>query len=65
MAFGIKRYRETWGVSQRQLAERAGTSQRVVSLLEAGKYNPSLRLLERLAAAMELRLDVAFHSRSR
>lgn len=59
----LKWWRQTWGVSQRVLAERAGTSQRVISLLEAGRYNPSLALLGRMAEAMKLDLDVAFRPR--
>jgi DNA-binding XRE family transcriptional regulator len=34
-------------------------------LLEAGKYNPTLELLERLAMAMDMRLDVAFRPQAR
>lgn len=59
LAREIKFWRRSWRISQRLLAERAGTTQRVISLIEAEKYNPSLELLERLAAAMEMRLELA------
>jgi HTH-type transcriptional regulator / antitoxin HipB len=60
LAEDLKRWRKTWGLSQRWLAERASTSQQVISLLEAGRYNPSVGLLERLAAAMDMRLEVTW-----
>ena len=55
----MKEWRRSEGLSQARLAAKAGTSQRVISLLETGKYNQSLELLERLAKAMDLRLEVA------
>ena len=41
------------GLSQRQLASRAGTKQPVISRLESGTGKPSLRLLERVASALD------------
>jgi putative transcriptional regulator len=65
VALSLKRWRQYHHVSQQELASKAGTTQRVVSLLETGKYNPSLELLKRLATAMEARLDVAFWPQAR
>lgn len=51
--------RERHGLTQGQLAYRAGTSQQAVSRIEAGHVSPSIALLERLAACCgeELVLD--------
>jgi HTH-type transcriptional regulator/antitoxin HipB len=65
LAHEIREWRKTWGMSQAWLAGKASTTQRVISLLEAGKYNPTLELLERLAMAMDMRLDVAFRPQAR
>jgi putative transcriptional regulator len=61
----MKEWRKREGLSQVWLAAKAGTTQRVISLIETGKYNPSLELLERLAKAMDSRLEVAFKPQSR
>jgi transcriptional regulator with XRE-family HTH domain len=47
-------------LSQRDLAEAAGTSQSVVGRIEAGLASPSVDTLERLvkAAGFELKLDI-------
>ena len=49
--------RRSAGLSQRVLAERAGTSQATVSLYERGRKQPSLAVLERLLAATGQRLQ--------
>ena len=41
------------GLSQRQLAARAGTKQPAISRLENGAGKPSLGLLERVASALD------------
>jgi transcriptional regulator with XRE-family HTH domain len=48
------------GLSQRALAERAGTSQAAIARYETGRHVPDLRTLTRLVAAcgLELSLDV-------
>ena len=47
------------GLSQRELAERIGTRQPVISRLESGNSNPTLELLHRVAKALELTLEVS------
>jgi transcriptional regulator with XRE-family HTH domain len=49
------------GLTQRQLAERAGTSQAAVARIERGRQSPSLDTLQRLlrSCGLELRLEVA------
>lgn len=46
------------GLSQAQLAARAGTSQATVSAYESGRKEPSVRTLARLLAAAGSRLAV-------
>ena len=47
------------GVSQTELALRAGMTQSAVSRLEAGGAVPTIGVLERLAAALDAELVVA------
>jgi transcriptional regulator with XRE-family HTH domain len=55
----IEALRARHGLSQAQLAYRAGTSQQSISRIERGLVSPSVALLERLAVACgeELVLD--------
>ena len=46
------------GLSQAELAKRAGTKQASVSRVERGVTTPSLPLLRRLAEALDARLEV-------
>lgn len=48
------------GISQRELAKRAGTSQATLSAYESGKKSPSLDTLARIvrAAGQDLRIQV-------
>jgi transcriptional regulator with XRE-family HTH domain len=54
----IRLTRERHGLTQAQLALRAGTSQNAVSRLERGEISPSLGTIERLLAAMGERLEL-------
>lgn len=55
----VRARREELGWSQRQLADRARMTQPGVARFEAGGTTPTLPLLERLAAALGLRLNVS------
>jgi HTH-type transcriptional regulator / antitoxin HipB len=57
----VRELREARGLSQRQLAERMGTTQSVVGRLEAGGSRPTIVTLHRVAQALGLRLEVRFH----
>lgn len=46
------------GISQSELARRAGTTQTVISRLEGGAVTPTLPLLHRLAGALEGELNL-------
>jgi HTH-type transcriptional regulator / antitoxin HipB len=59
LAEAVRLRREELGWSQRQLAQRAGMSQPGVARFEAGGTTPTLPLLERLAQALDLTLNVS------
>jgi ribosome-binding protein aMBF1 (putative translation factor) len=54
------RYRMDHGLSQTQLAQRAGISHSVVSRMETGQHHVNLDTLGRLATALGQRLLIAF-----
>ncbi len=45
-------------LSQAELAERMGTSQSAIARLESGRFKPSTRTLEKLAAATGMKLRI-------
>lgn len=53
-AFGsaVRLFRETSGISQENLAERADLDRTYVSGVERGVRNPTLRIIEKLASAL-------------
>lgn len=53
----IRRLRELAGLTQRELARRAGTSQPAIARLEAGRGSPSVSTLKSLAAASGFDLE--------
>src|SRR4051812_30306571 len=52
LAFEIRALREKKGLSQREVAERVGTTQSAIARLEAGNISPSLPTLDKIAAAL-------------
>ncbi len=48
------------GITQEKLAQRMKTKQSAVSRLESGNANPSLSFLQRLAKALDCRLELRF-----
>lgn len=48
------------GLTQKDLAERVGTSHSAISRLEGGQHRASIDTLERVGAALGLRLVVGF-----
>lgn len=52
--------RKASGLTQRELAERTGIAQGDISKMENGSANPSIRTLQRLAAGMGMKLQLAF-----
>ncbi len=56
----VRTRREELALTQAQLAERAGLQQPAIARFEAGGTMPTIPMLERLAAALDLRLAVGF-----
>ena len=52
----LKAIREAFGLSQRELARRAGITNGTVSMIEQNQVSPSVGSLKKLAAAMSLSL---------
>jgi len=57
VAVRVKRIREQRGMTQEQLAEKAGISRTYLARLETARNDPTLSMLEKIAKA--LRVDVA------
>ena len=56
----IRTYRLQAGLSQEKLAEIASCDATYLSEIEQGKRNPSLKVIERIAAALQLPLSRLF-----
>jgi len=56
----VLRARIEKGITQKDLAERVGTKQSVISRLEAGRANPSVAFLKKLAQALNSHLEIRF-----
>ncbi len=61
----LKTIRTHQGLSQRQLARKAGVSNATVSLIEHGRTDPSMGLLRRILEAMGISFAEFFSSDSR
>lgn len=48
------------GLTQKELAEKIGTKQSVISRLESGKANPSVLFLKKFAGALNSNLQIKF-----
>lgn len=58
-----KKIRETrirLGYSQKDLADRIGVTRQTINLIEAGKYNPSLRICRGISKKLNSTLDELF-----
>lgn len=47
------------GLTQKQLAKKIGIKQPIISRLECGSYNPSIKFLHRIADALEADLNIS------
>ena len=56
----IKAYRTALGISQEELAHRAGLHRTYVSDLERGARNPSIESIEKLAQALQVSVATLF-----
>jgi DNA-binding XRE family transcriptional regulator len=59
LAMEIRALREARGLSQRELAERVGTTQSAIARLEGGNVSPSLPTLDKIAEALQAELSVS------
>ena len=54
-------YRERFGVSQRELAERIEVTRQTINAVEGDRYDPSVELVFKLAAFFECSVEDLFH----
>jgi transcriptional regulator with XRE-family HTH domain len=54
VALNMKQYRIKSGLTQAKLAEKANASTQYIAMIELGRKFPSLDLLDRVAAALEI-----------
>src|SRR6266699_2806408 len=59
VAIAVVRYRSEHHLSQRALAKQLGMPYSQISRLELGEHNPSVDLLERLAAGLGRRFTIS------
>ncbi|MFD3449384.1 helix-turn-helix transcriptional regulator [Microbacteriaceae bacterium 4G12] len=60
MSNRIKIARVQADLTQQQLAEKIGVTRQTISLIEKGKYNPSLKLCLDICYAVNKKLDELF-----
>lgn len=56
----LKKYRLMQDLTQEQLAERVGVRRETIMRLEAGKYNPSLKLAIDISRAVRVPIEEIF-----
>ena len=56
----VKVARVSKNLTQQQLAEKTGVTRQTISLIEKGKYNPSLKLCLEICYAVNKTLDEVF-----
>lgn len=52
------RCRKALGITQAELARRAGVPRSNITRFESGSYNPSLEMMVRIAAALGMKLQI-------
>ncbi|ULH27703.1 helix-turn-helix domain-containing protein [Leptospira weilii] len=57
LAKNLKLYRKKKNWSQTELAKNAGTTLTHINRLETGKSNPSIEIVQKIAAALEVSID--------
>jgi len=60
VAQNIKKYRKIRGFTQELLAEKAGTSTTHIGMVEIGKKFPSVKMLEKIAEALDIDTPALF-----
>jgi len=59
----ISTARNQLGITQKQLAEKSGVSQAIISKIENGSYRPSIATLKKIADGLGKRLIIEFADR--
>lgn len=57
----LKKYRQMKEMTQEQLAEKVGVRRETIMRLEAGRYNPSLKLAIDISREVETPIEVLFN----
>lgn len=56
----IKELRAKYNLTQEQLAEKTGVRRETILFIEAGKYNPSLKLAYKIARELRSKIEEVF-----
>jgi putative transcriptional regulator len=56
----IKELRAKYDLTQQQLADKIGVRRETILFIEAGKYNPSLKLAFQIAKELQSKIDEVF-----
>ncbi|MEI8233017.1 MAG: helix-turn-helix transcriptional regulator [bacterium] len=56
----ILRARVEKGMTQAQIAKKMGTTQSSIARVESGKSHPTIPFMQRLAEALDMRLEIKF-----
>ena len=57
----IKRYRDKYNMTQKELADRVHVRRETIVRLEQGKYNPSLKLAADIAKVFDTTIENIFY----
>ncbi|MFA6331283.1 MAG: helix-turn-helix transcriptional regulator [Clostridia bacterium] len=58
----IKEIRNSFGLTQEELADKAGVRRETIIFLEKEKYNPSLKLAMDIAKVFKMKVDDLFYN---
>ncbi|ACM61389.1 helix-turn-helix protein [Caldicellulosiruptor bescii] len=64
IAVKIIQYRIKNNLSQKELAQKLGISQAMVSKLESGDYNPTVKMLYEIAKKLGFELEIEFREKT-
>ena len=56
----LKKYRQLKNLTQEQLAQKVGVRRETIMRLEAGKYNPSLKLALDISREVDANVELLF-----
>lgn len=56
VAMNVQRLRDKRGLTQQDLADKAGLSREYISRIEAGRQDPTVGTLEKIAKALKVKL---------